>query len=210
MNKIRIFIADDIEMVLDGLIGFITPEPDMEVAGTASNGEELLQLLATRPGEADLLLVDVNMPKLDGLKAIAKIREKDQAIKILVMTIFAERNFMVEAMRVGANGFIAKSRGRKEFVDTIRRVFGGETIILQDMGENPLPPPPPIPVKLTPIERRVMGLIVIGNKNDEIAEAVKLGVANVQKIRRNTFFKLDARTTADAVRIAIQHGITGP
>lgn len=210
MNKILIFIADDIEMVLDGLLGFITPELDMEVVGTASNGDELLQWLAKHPGKANFLLVDVNMPKLDGLKAIAKIREKDQAIKILVMTIFAERNFMVEAMSVGANGFIAKSRGRKEFVETIRQVYRGETIILQDMGENPLPPPPPVPVKLTPIERRVMGLIVIGKKNDEIAQTVTLKVPNVQRIRRNAFSKLGANTTADAVRIAIQYGITGP
>ncbi len=210
MNKIRIFIADDIEMVLDGLRGFITPEHDMEVAGTASNGDELLQWLAKHPGEANFLLVDVNMPKLDGLKAIAKIREKDQGIKILVMTIFAERNFMVEAMGVGANGFIAKSRGRKEFVDTIRKVYRGETIILQDTGENPLPPSPPPPINLTAIERRVMGLIVSGKKNEEMALIVNLGVANVQRIRRNAFSKLGASGTADAVRIAIQHGLIDP
>ena len=207
MNKIRIFIADDIEMVLDGLLGFITPEPDMEVVGTAADGEQLLQLLEKRPGEANLLLVDVNMPKLDGLKAISKIREKDQAIKILVMTIFAERNFMVDAMRVGANGFIAKSRGRKEFVDTIRRVHRGETIILQDGGDSPAPPPPPVPPELTAIERRVMCLIVKAKSNLEIAEIVNLGVANVQRIRRNAFAKLGARNTADAVRIFIQLGI---
>ncbi len=208
MSKIRIFVADDIEMVLDGLLGFIAPEPDMEVAGTAYNGEELLQLLAQRPGEADLLLVDVNMPKLDGLKAITKIRETNRKIKILVMTIFAERDFMVDAMRAGADGFIAKSRGRKEFVNTIRQVCQGETIILQDTGEKPLPLPPSIP-KLDPIEYRVMRLIVEGKKNQEIAEILKLKVPNVQRIRRNAFFKLGAHTTADAVRIAIQMGITG-
>ncbi|MFN0033720.1 MAG: response regulator [Saprospiraceae bacterium] len=211
MNKIRIFIADDIEMVLNGLLGFITPEPDMEVAGTASDGEELLQLLDKSPGKANFLLVDVNMPKLDGLKAIAKIREKDQNIKIVVMTIFASRDFMVDAMRVGANGFIAKSRGRKEFVETIRRVHGGETIILPDTGDLPLPPPPPPqPINLSPIERRVIALIVSGKKNEEIAKSVKLTVTNVQRIRRNTFSKLGANTTADAVRIAIQHGLTDP
>lgn len=207
MNDIRIFIADDIEMVLDGLMGFITPEPNMRVVGTASNGDELLQWLAAHPDKANFLLVDVNMPKLDGLKAIAKIREKDQSIKILVMTIFAERNFMVDAMRVGANGFIAKSRGRKEFVDTIRRVHRGETIILQDGGDSPAPPPPPVPPELTAIERRVMCLIVKAKSNLEIAEIVNLGVANVQRIRRNAFAKLGARNTADAVRIFIQLGI---
>ena len=211
MNKIRIFVADDIEMVLDGILGFIKPEPDMEIAGTAYNGEELLQLLAERPGEADLLLVDVNMPKLDGLKAIAKIRETDRNIKILVMTMFSDRSFLVDAMRYEANGFIAKNRGRKEFVEAIRRVYNGETIVMEDNSNGLLPPPPspPVLVNLDPIEYRVMSLIVGGKKNQEIAEILKLKVPNVQRIRRNAFFKLGAHTTADAVRIALQMGITG-
>lgn len=210
MNKIRIFIADDIEMVLDGLLGFITPEPDMEVVGTASNGEELLQLLEKRPGEADLLLVDVNMPKLDGLKAVAKIREKDQKIKILVMTIFTERNFISNAISVGADGFIAKSRSRKEFVETIRRVHRGEMVILHDTGELPAPPSPRPSVKMSAIEQRVLELFADGETNEEIARIIKLTVPNVQRIRRNIYAKLVARNAADAVRIAIELGMLPP
>lgn len=207
MNKIRIFIADDIQMVLKGIQGFAANEFDLEVNGTASNGEELLQLLAERPGEADLLLVDVNMPKLDGLKAIAKIRETNAQIKILVMTIFPSRDFMADALRVGANGFIAKSRSQEEFVDTIRRVYGGEMIILPDTGDSPAPLPPPVPPELTAIERRAMCLIVKAKSNLEISKIVSLGVANVQRIRRNAFAKLGAKNTADAVRIFIELGI---
>lgn len=209
MNKIRIFIADDIEMVLKGIQGFTSNAPDMEVTGTASNGEELLQLLAQRPGEADLLLVDVNMPKLDGLKAITKIRETDRRIKILVMTIFPSQDFLVEALRVGANGFIAKNRSQEDFVEAIRKVHRGETIVLPDNGDNPLPPIPPVPPDLTAIERRVMCMIIHGRSNDEMAGILRLSVANVQRIRRNTFFKLGAKNTADAVRIALQMGLKG-
>lgn len=209
MSKIRIFIADDIEMVLKGIQGFTSNAPDMEVTGTASNGEELLQLLAQRPGEADLLLVDVNMPKLDGLKAITKIRETDRRIKILVMTIFPSQDFLVEALRVGANGFIAKNRSQEDFVEAIRKVHRGETIVLPDNGENPLPPTPPVPPDLTAIERRVMCMIIHGRSNEEMAGILRLGVANVQRIRRNTFFKLGAKNTADAVRIALQMGLKG-
>lgn len=209
MSKVRIFIADDIEMVLKGIQGFTSNAPDMEVTGTASNGEELLQLLAQRPGEADLLLVDVNMPKLDGLKAIAKIRETDRRIKILVMTIFPSQDFLVEALRVGANGFIAKNRSQEDFVEAIRKVHRGETIVLPDNGENPLPPTPPVPPDLTAIERRVMCMIIHGRSNEEMAGILRLGVANVQRIRRNTFFKLGAKNTADAVRIALQMGLKG-
>ena len=180
MNKIRILIADDVEMALDGLLGFITPEPDMEVVGTAYNGEELLQLLAQRPGEADLLLVDVNMPKLNGLKTIAKIRESDRNIKILVMTMFSDRNFMVQAVQYEANGFISKNRGRKEFVEAIRRVYNGETVVMQDNSDGLLPSPrtpPPVISNLDPIELRVIRLMIGSKKNHEIATVLKFRCA---------------------------------
>jgi len=207
MSKIRIFVADDTEMVLRGIQGFTANEFDLEVNGTAADGEELLQLLANRPGEADLLLVDVNMPKLDGLKAIAKIRETNTQIKILVMTIFPSRDFMADALRVGANGFIAKSRSQEEFVDMIRRVHRGEMLMLPDTGDTPLPPLPPEIPNLSAIERRVMCLIVEGKSNEDISTIIDLTTANVQRIRRNAFFKLGAKNTADAVRIALKLGI---
>jgi two-component system, NarL family, response regulator NreC len=207
MNKIQIFVADDVEMMIKGVQGFTANEPDLEVSGTASNGEELLQLLARRPGEADLLLVDVNMPKLDGLKAIAKIREANAQIKILVMTIFPSRDFMADALHVGANGFIAKSRSQEEFVRTIRRVYAGETIVLPDVGDSPLPSSPkPLP-DLTPIEKRVICLIIQGKRNAEIVEVLHLTIHNVNRIRRNAFFKLGANSPGEAVRIALERGI---
>jgi len=207
--KIRIIVADDFESTLEGMKQIINSELDMQVVGTAVNGEELLQWLAENPGGADLVLLDINMPKMDGFRSLLKIRETDSDLKVLVMTGFGDRRLMPDALKLEANGFISKNRSKNEFAQAIRKIMQGETVVLPDQNEilPPMIPPPSNKFNLSPTEARLLCMVVQGKTNEQIAEILKMGVPNVQRIRRNAFAAIGAARTAEAVRIALENNL---
>ncbi len=208
LTNIRVFIADDHEMVIKGLSEFINAAPDMRVVGTAGNGDELVKNLEKLHTEVDVALVDIGMEKMDGLAATSKIKEVYKNIKVLIITGLRGRNYAAESIRNNADGFISKSRSLREISEAIRRIMGGEMVYMPDPSDPVLPPEPPKKLpELSPMEQRVLCMIVDGMSSKEISDTLKMSQPNVERFRRNVMGKLDAKNTADMVRIAVEYGL---
>lgn len=205
---IRVFIADDHDVVIKGLSEFINAAPGMRVIGTARDGEDLLEKLKQHHSETDVVLVDIGMEKLDGLTATAKIKEAYPHLKVFVITGLRGRNFAAESIKNNADGFVSKNRSHKEIIDAIRRVHAGEMVMLPDPHDSaqPAETPKKLP-ELSHTERRILCMIVDGKTGNEIVEIMKMSLPNVEKYRRNIAAKLDANNTASMVRIAMEYGL---
>lgn len=206
--NIRVFIADDHEIVIKGLSEFINAAPGMKIIGIARDGEELLKSLELHHSETDVVLVDIGMEKMDGLTAAAKIKDAYKDIKVLIITGLRGRNYAAESIRNNADGFVSKSRSHKEIIDAIRRVHSGDMVILPDPSDpvRPIEAPKKLP-ELSPAEQRILCMIVDGKVGNEIAKIMKMSLPNVEKYRRNIAAKLEANNTASMVRIAVEYGL---
>lgn len=207
-TNIRVFIADDHEIVIKGLREFIDATPGMEVVGTAGSGEELLKYLEQHHNGIDVALVDVSMDKMDGLIATARIKEAYKNIKVLVITGMRGRNYAAKSIQSNADGFASKSRNHKEIIDAIQQLMQGKQVFLPDPNDPAQPEEEPKKLPpLSPTEKRVLCMIVNGMSSKEIGDEVNMSVPNVEKHRRNVMHKLEAKNTADMVRIAMEYGL---
>lgn len=140
MNRsgINVYLVDDHQVVLDGLQLLLKGQPEIRVAGTAHNGGELLEQLKLmqegkgRVAAVDVILMDINMPVMDGLEATQRVKEEYPEIKVLMLTMRDEKRDFNLAMARGADGFLSKSKGKKEIVDAIIRVSRGEFVVFAD------------------------------------------------------------------------------
>jgi two-component system, NarL family, response regulator LiaR len=176
---IRVVVADDHEVVREGLRAFLALQDDIEVVGEAADGQEAVAAVARL--EPDVALIDLVMPRVDGLEAIKRIRALSIATRVIVLTSFADEDKMLPAVRAGAVGYLLKDVDPHELVAAIRTVHEGETILhaavirelVREVAGDGREPPADNP--LTPREREVLGLIARGRANKAIA--FELGVA---------------------------------
>lgn len=127
---------DDHQVVLDGLQLLLKSHPEIRVAGTAHNGNELLEQLKSNPEDApDVILMDINMPGMDGLEATRRVKAEYPDVKVLMLTMRDEKRDFNLALAEGANGFLSKSKGKKEIVDAIIRVSRGEFVVFADFDK---------------------------------------------------------------------------
>src|SRR5918995_2983727 len=124
---IRVAIADDHSLVRQGLRRYLDMAEGIEVVGEASNGKELLDLLAKET--PDIALIDIRMPEMDGLEAAREIRDKHEKIGVIMLTAYDDRQFVVEAVRAGARGYVLKARDAEHLIQTVRLVAGGNMVI---------------------------------------------------------------------------------
>lgn len=135
-SEIRVYLVDDHQVVLDGLQLLLKSHPEIRVAGTAHNGNELLEQLKSNPEDApDVILMDINMPGMDGLEATRRVKAEYPDVKVLMLTMRDEKRDFNLALAEGANGFLSKSKGKKEIVDAIIRVSRGEFVVFADFDK---------------------------------------------------------------------------
>ena len=138
-SEIRVYLVDDHQVVLDGLQLLLKSHPEIRVAGTAHNGNELLAQLQVIPeGAADVeyvILMDINMPGMDGLEATRRVKAEYSDVKVIMLTMRDEKRDFNLALAEGANGFLSKSKGKKEIVDAIIRVSRGEFVVFADFDK---------------------------------------------------------------------------
>lgn len=202
-DRVRVLIADDHPVVREGLAALINRQPDMVVVAEVSNGGEAVeQFLLHRP---DVALLDLRMPEMDGVDAIAAIRQKIPTARLIVLTTFDEDEDIYRGLRAGAKAYLLKDAPRDDLLKCIRAVHEGQTII-----------PPLIAAKLagrlttsglTRREIQVLQLVAYGKGNKEIAVALSISEGTVKTHVSSILAKLNAADRTQAVTIALKRGI---
>lgn len=209
---IRIIIADDHLMFIDGLKSLLRTMKNIQVTGEAVNGRQLIDLLEKTP--ADLILMDVNMPVMDGADATRLIRIKYPDIKILMLTMFNTRDHIEKLLRAGAHGYILKNTGKKELQDAIeslmknRSFFSKEVTerIMEGLQKKRSADKISLAAELTEREKDVLRLIAQELTTQEIADKLFLSFHTIETHRKNLISKLNVRNTAGLVKYAVQQG----
>ena len=209
METIRILLVEDQTLMRQGLKTILNLEPGFQVVGEATDGEAgIHRALDLRP---DVILMDVQMPRLNGIEAIAAICAVWPEARIIILTTFGRDDYVFEGVRAGAVGFLLKDAPADHLIDTIRRVHAGEVFIQPEIASRllrELIAPHDAPIEpLSEREREVLVLVAQGHSNREIAEQLVLAEGTVKNHVSNILGKLQAENRTQAADIARRHGL---
>jgi DNA-binding NarL/FixJ family response regulator len=209
-DSLRVVVADDQQVVREGLVALLGLIDGVEVAGAAANGAEAVELVAV--GNVDVVLMDLRMPVLDGIQATARITADFPDVAVLVLTTYADDDSIANALRAGARGYLTKDAGRTEIGAALRSTAAGQSTFDPEVSKRLIAGLSPQPADrdtdgLTAREIEVLRLIAQGLSNSEIAEQLFISEATVKTHINNTFAKIGARHRAEAVRYAYRKGI---
>jgi NarL family two-component system response regulator LiaR len=207
---IRVLLVDDHAVLRKGIRAVLSTEPDMEVVGEASDGEDALaQAAALQP---DVILMDLVMPKMDGTEATRRVTSRQPGVRVLVLTSFVAHDMVFPAIKAGALGYVLKDTGPDDLVRAIRQVHRGERTLEPDIARKVLfelaqpPKQPPTPDPLTSRELDVLRLIAQGRSNREIAEDLVLAEKTVRTHVSNILGKLHLASRTQAALYALKEG----
>jgi DNA-binding NarL/FixJ family response regulator len=206
---IRILIADDHGVVAEGLRSLAEAEPGIEVVGVVADGREAVK--HARESKPDIVIMDMSMPELNGADATRAIVQQTPQCRVIILSMYAEREYVRRALQAGAMGYVIKRSAAKELVDAIRAVHAGQRYLsprvadvvieagADDKGD--------LLAKLSMREREVLQLLAEGNTGAEIAQRLSLSQKTVETYRARLVEKLGIRDLPGLVRFAIQRGI---
>ena len=207
---IKIFIVDDHQMVIDGIASILDDVDDVKVVGTASDGKEALKKI---PVDCpDLILLDINMPKLDGIQVVKELRKNGDHTKVLILTMHNNVQFTKQLTELGVNGCILKNVGKAELLNAINLVHRGEKYYGKEVTDTLLASlekkqKAAKKVKLTKREAQIVALIANDMTNMEIANKLAISTLTVETHRKNIISKLKVKTPAGLVRFAFENGL---
>jgi DNA-binding NarL/FixJ family response regulator len=215
MMRTPILLADDHQVVLDGLKALLLGEPDLEVIGQATDGLQVLpKVLELKPA---ILVLDLMMPGLNGLEVARQVHERAPETKVIVLSMHANDAYVVEALRNGAAGYVLKQAEARALVDAIRAVRGGARYLSPPLSEEKLErwqrdakssPVDPYDT-LSTREREVLQLAAEGLTSAEIGARLTIGKRTVETHRANLQRKLGLKTQAELIRLAVKKGLVG-
>lgn len=213
--EIRILIADDHAIVREGLRYLLLTEPGMSLVGEAVDGEEAVRLY--QEVQPDVALLDLMMPRKDGITAIGDIRRLDPAARLLVLTSFADDQQIFPAIKAGALGYLLKDSAPSELLRAIRAVHAGESSlhptiarrVLQELHRPPVPAPLPPNESLSERELEVLTLIAEGLSNQEIADRLIISERTARNHVGNILAKLHLANRTQAALYAVREGLAG-
>lgn len=210
---IRVLICDDQVVVTDGLEMILAADPDIEVVGMAHDGAEALELIPdTHP---DLVLMDLKMPGVNGIQATREIKQRYPEVKVLVLTTFGEDEWVFDAVRSGAAGYLLKGTPRAELVAAIKGTAAGETFIdpsiggtlLSHVAKTTTQQDTTITADLSERELEILKLLASGLTNTEIAARLFLSKGTVRNYISAILTKLDVEDRTQAAVLAVRHGL---
>ncbi|MGV9888602.1 response regulator transcription factor [Streptomyces sp. NPDC003395] len=214
----RVVVADDQTVVREGIVMLLGLLPGVEVVGAAGDGDEAVKLVAEL--DPDVVLMDLRMPRCDGVEATRRIRAQHPRTQVVVLTTFADDDSLFPALRAGARGYLTKDAGGDEIVRAVHSVLSGDAGLspsiqrrLLERLSDPEPPqraPAEAPDGLTARETEVLRLISEGLSNQEIAERLHVSTATVKTHINNLFAKTGLKDRAQAVRYAYAKGLARP
>ena len=210
--KSRILLADDHGLVRRGLRLILDAQPDLEVVAEASDGAEAIALAQSE--EVDLAILDISMPRMTGLQAARELQQRRPDVRVLILSMHESEQYLYEALRVGASGYVVKTVADRDLVEACRATLRGEPFLypgavtalvndhLRRAREGKLPLDP-----LTPRETEVIKLVAESYTNRQIAEALIISEKTVDRHRANILEKLGMRDRVELTRYAIRNGL---
>ncbi len=207
-EPIRVMIVDDHSMVRAGLATFIQVKPDLELAGEARDGELALSLCAQL--QPDVVLMDLVMPRMDGVQATRAIRERWPHIQVIALTSFQEANLVHQALQAGAISYLLKDVSMDELADAIRSAYAGRStlspeaaqVLIQSARQEPDPG-----YELTARESEVLALMVEGLTNPQIGERLSISVTTARSHVSSILAKLGVSNRAEAIALALRNNL---
>jgi two-component system nitrate/nitrite response regulator NarL len=212
-NKVNIIIADDHQMVIDGLRSILAYDEQYDIVAEANNGQTAYELIAAEPDRFQFLLTDISMPLLSGTQLCRMVKSEFPHIQVLILSMYNNAPAVKEAVMAEADGYILKNAGRKELLQAMHRIIGGGTYFSQDI----------VPLiynqyhkqkvqdeqlsQLSAREREVLGLIVKEFTSEEIAEKLFISKKTVDNHRQHLLEKTNNKSTVGLVKFAIKIGL---
>lgn len=210
----KILIADDHQLVIDGIKLMLSTEKDLECVAEAHSGQEVLDYLKAQP--VDMVILDINMPGMNGVETSRALQREYPGVKILALSMLKEASLIKLMLKNGAHGYVLKHAGKEEVILAIQKIFSGQhyyseevsEIIMASLAGNQIKEKPQSPFpQLSRREKQVLRLIVDEFTTAEIAEKLFISFGTVETHRRNILIKLGARNTAGLVRTALEYGL---
>ncbi|MET3028600.1 response regulator transcription factor [Flavobacterium sp. UW10123] len=211
MNKIKLLIADDHTMFLQGIISLLEQEPNIAVIGKAVNGLEALEIV--EKGIVDFIILDISMPKMDGIELSKILKKQFPNIKILIVSTHSNVMIVSRLIRIGVNGYLLKNAEKEDLLKAINTIALGENYFAEELEEKHL-------INSTKIEKQVSNLTELSSREKEIlvliaqeyntaeiAEKTFISLNTVNTHRRNLLSKLNAKNTAGLVKYAVENGL---
>lgn len=214
MKKIRVLIADDHKIVRQGIRKLLEAEPDLEVVGEACDGRESIK--EVQQLKPDLVLMDIAMSNLNGLEATRQIKKALPKVKVLILTMHKNEEYVLQSLQAGASGYLLKDAAAEDLVSAIRSVHKvdsflspavSKTVIKAYLSKSKTNRPPSVFEVLTDREREVLQLIAEGHTNQKIADTLFISVKTIEAHRSNIMRKLDIHDITQLVKYAIKKGI---
>lgn len=196
---------DDHPLVLDGLRSRLEADNEIYIVGEAMTGEEALEIASAR--ECDVVLMDINMPVMNGLEATVQFSERLPDVKVLILSMHDSKEYISQVLKAGAKGYVLKDVSSQEMVSAIKTVYEGKSFYSSGVTDILLTENTSNVVPLTERETTILRLLAEGNSNKHVARALDISVRTVETHRRNIKRKLDVKTSAGLVKYAIENGI---
>lgn len=204
MNTIKTLLADDHAIVLEGLREVLSADEAIEVVGTVANGEEVLRFIRQSP--VDLVVLDINMPVMDGITCAKHLKKDYPDIKIIILTMYAQRSFVEEIVKIGIDGCLLKNNTGKELIEAVLRVMDGRQYY-DRIGNFNSPADEVTQYKLSERELEVIRLMAEGLTSQEIADKLFLSEHTVKTHRKNVLRKLNMSNSSQVVQFAQSNGL---
>ncbi|MEQ6167030.1 MULTISPECIES: response regulator transcription factor [unclassified Ekhidna] len=203
MKTTDILIADDHQIVIDGLKLVLSSREDFNVVGEASNGLEVLEFLSQN--KADVVVLDINMPEMDGIKCAKKVKSSYPDIKIIILTMYAQKSFIEEIVKIGIDGCLLKNNTGKELSDAIARVTSGKSYYdqIQNFSKEEVKQN----YTLSDRELEIIRKLGDGMTSSQIASELYISEHTVKTHRKNILRKLDLHSSSELIQYALNNGI---
>jgi len=214
LNKIRVLIADDHAVVREGTRQILEQEPDLDVVAEASDGEEAVSMAGS--SKPDVAIIDISMPKMDGIEATRQIKAQYPTVVVLILTAYDDDQFIFSLLEAGAAGYLLKSVRGHELVDAVRAVYSGESVLHPAVARKVLNRFSPASAKSSEVKKpsdllserelEVLKLATRGQSNQDIADELTLSLRTVQAHLGHIFNKLQVSSRTEAVVHALKEG----
>jgi DNA-binding NarL/FixJ family response regulator len=212
--SIRVLLADDHQMLRDGLRAVLSLEDDIEVVGEANDGHGAVEMVGRLA--PDVVLMDIGMSGLNGVDATRRIKAESPDVKVIALSTYSDKRYVLSMLEVGASGYVLKAAAVDEMCRAVRAVADGKRYLSPDVAgvvvdarfEAPAEPDVPLFSALGPREREVLQLLAEGHSSPEIARRLHIAASTVETHRRNIMRKLDVHSVAELTKYAIREGLT--
>jgi two-component system nitrate/nitrite response regulator NarL len=210
MGKIKIFILDDHQMLIDGLKALLIPEKDFEITGTSTSAKAAIVMISENV--PDIVLTDINMPEMDGIDFTREIKRKHRGIKVLALSMYGEKSTISEILDAGASGYILKNTGKEELINALQKISSGGMFFSDEISAEMMKSFSERNLKkeeekdhFTEREKEIIQLIAKEYSNAQIGEKLFISERTVETHRKNIFRKANTKTAIGLIKFAIEN-----